>query len=231
MIVFRVGAFDAEVLEKEFMPQFTAEDLVNLGIYQIYLKLMIDGISSSPFSATTIPPIAKPEHSSMQNVIEMSRQQFAHTREEVEKNIADWMAPIKPPEKPKVQPQPAPAAPPVTQPKPIAPKPATPPPPPAPKPQSPAISKPPVVEQPFKKAFEAVKPVNLNSLAPKQNPKQASPQRVNELKNALASALAGQKSQPPQQPQKQPEQKAPQPQDHKTKEIPEDVLKQVLKVD
>ena len=130
MIVFRVGAFDAEVLEKEFAPQFTAEDIVNLGFIQIYLKLMIDGISSAPFSATTLPPIAKPEHSSMQNVIEMSRQQFAHTREEVEKNIENWMAPIKPPEKPKA---PTPATSPVAA-KPIAPaavvaptpKPATP---------------------------------------------------------------------------------------------------------
>ncbi len=60
MIVFRVGAFDAEVLEKEFAPMFTAEDIVNLGIYQIYLKLMIDGVSSQPFSATTLPPIQLP---------------------------------------------------------------------------------------------------------------------------------------------------------------------------
>ena len=96
MIVFRVGAFDAEVLEKEFAPQFTAEDIVNLGIFQIYLKLMIDGISSHPFSATTLPPISKPENSSMEKVIEMSRQQFAHSRVEVEKNIDTWMAPIVP---------------------------------------------------------------------------------------------------------------------------------------
>ena len=99
MIVFRVVAFDAEVLEKEFMPQFTAEDLVNLGIFQTYLKLMIDGISSQPFSATTLPPIPKPESSSMENVIAMSRQQFSHSRAEVEKQINDWMAPIKPPQK------------------------------------------------------------------------------------------------------------------------------------
>jgi len=52
MVTFRVGAYDAEVLEKEFAPQFTAEDLVNLGVYQIYLKLMIDNVSSQPFSAT-----------------------------------------------------------------------------------------------------------------------------------------------------------------------------------
>jgi energy-coupling factor transporter ATP-binding protein EcfA2 len=106
MIVFRVGAFDAEVLEKEFMPQFTAEDLVNLGIFQTYLKLMIDGISSQPFSATTLPPIAKPESSSMQSVIEMSRKQYAHPRIDVEKAIDDWMAPIKAPQKPQSSPAP-----------------------------------------------------------------------------------------------------------------------------
>jgi hypothetical protein len=95
MIVFRVGAYDAEVLEKEFMPTFTAEDIVNLGVYQIYLKLMIDGVSSQPFSATTLPPIALPLVSPADEIKAMSRQQFAHTRPEVEKAINEWMAPIK----------------------------------------------------------------------------------------------------------------------------------------
>lgn len=105
MIVFRVGAFDAEVLEKEFAPQFTAEDIVNLGIFQIYLKLMIDGISSSPFSATTLPPIPKPESSSMTKVIEESRKQFANNRIEVEKKIDEWLAPVKPAPKEKDKPR------------------------------------------------------------------------------------------------------------------------------
>ncbi len=90
MITFRVGAFDAEVLEKEFAPQFTAEDLVNLGFTQIYLKLMIDGVSSQPFSAKTVPPIKEPEVSYRQEVIDTSRQQFADKREIVEKAVHDW---------------------------------------------------------------------------------------------------------------------------------------------
>jgi hypothetical protein len=90
MITFRVGAFDAEILEKEFAPQFTAEDLVNLGFTQIYLKLMIDGVSSQPFSATTTPPIKEPEVSYRQEVIDSSRAQFAIRRDEIEKNIIDW---------------------------------------------------------------------------------------------------------------------------------------------
>lgn len=99
MAVFRVGAFDAEVLEKEFMPAITAEDLVNLGIYQIYLKLMIDGVTSPPFSAVTLPPIERPPVSFRERVIEHSRSTYGHTRAAVEGEIKNWHAPIAPPPK------------------------------------------------------------------------------------------------------------------------------------
>ena len=89
MISFRVGAFDADILEKEFAPKFTAEDMVNLGFAQIYLKLMIDGVSSQPFSAQTLPPIEKSEISYKKEVIESSRSQFARTRAEVETIIRE----------------------------------------------------------------------------------------------------------------------------------------------
>ncbi len=90
MVTFRVGAFDAEVLEKEFAPTFTAEDLVNLAKYQIYLKLMIDEVSSQPFSAVTIPPIARPDVSFREEVIENSHKQFTRPRAEVEEEIVKW---------------------------------------------------------------------------------------------------------------------------------------------
>ncbi len=90
MITFRVGAFDAEVLEKEFAPTFTAEDLVNLGKYQVYLKLMIDGASSQPFSAVAMPPIERPETSNRDEVVRTSRAQFARPRAVVEKEITEW---------------------------------------------------------------------------------------------------------------------------------------------
>ncbi len=90
MITFRVGAFDAEVLEKEFAPTFTAEDLVNLGFAQIYLKLMIDGVSSQPFSAKGMAPIARPEVSFREQVIASSRAQFTRPRAVVEKIVMDW---------------------------------------------------------------------------------------------------------------------------------------------
>jgi hypothetical protein len=90
MITFRVGAYDAEILEKEFAPTFTAEDLVNLGSYQIYLKLMIDGIGSQPFSARTLPPIEKPATSSVEEILRNSRRVYAEPKADVEKKIMAW---------------------------------------------------------------------------------------------------------------------------------------------
>lgn len=56
IIAFRVGAADAELLAPEFAPEITATDLTNLPNYHIYLKMMIDGAVSKPFSAVTINP-------------------------------------------------------------------------------------------------------------------------------------------------------------------------------
>lgn len=93
-IAFRVGPFDAEVLETIFSPKFMAVDLVNLGFAQIYLTLMIDGIGSSPFSATTLSPLER-KSDSLKDVIMMeSRRQFAFPRADVEKAINEWHAPI-----------------------------------------------------------------------------------------------------------------------------------------
>ena len=92
MITFRVGAYDAEVLEKEFAPVFTADNIVNLGRFQLYLKLMIDGVSSQPFSGTAMPPIPEPETSYRDRAIAFSRAQFSRPRAEIEQEISDWVA-------------------------------------------------------------------------------------------------------------------------------------------
>jgi hypothetical protein len=46
IVTFRTGLNDALVLEKEFHPEFTAHDLVNLPNYHIYLKLMMRGVEA-----------------------------------------------------------------------------------------------------------------------------------------------------------------------------------------
>jgi len=45
-------------LAQEFYPDFAAIDLVNLPNHEIYLRLMVNGVPSSPFSARTLPPSA-----------------------------------------------------------------------------------------------------------------------------------------------------------------------------
>jgi Helicase HerA, central domain len=54
MAVFRVGPADAEVLEGYFQPEFRAADLMELPNYSIYLRLMVSGRVSRPFSANTV---------------------------------------------------------------------------------------------------------------------------------------------------------------------------------
>jgi Type IV secretion-system coupling protein DNA-binding domain len=88
-IAFRVGPFDAEVLETVFSPQFLAVDLVNLGFAQIYLSLMIDGVGSQPFSAQTLPPLERPPVSCRDMVIGASRQNYAKERSSVEQMVLD----------------------------------------------------------------------------------------------------------------------------------------------
>ena len=94
MFTFRVGAYDAEVLEKEFAPVFTMEDIVNLDKFQIYLRLMIDGVGSQPFSARTINNPPQPEKNFVSEIIDTSRSQFARPRAAVEEEIKNWHRPI-----------------------------------------------------------------------------------------------------------------------------------------
>lgn len=91
MIVFRVGSDDAEFLESEFDPEFTPQDIVNLPNYKIYLKLMIDGVTSRPFSAKTLPPLVKSGNMEIEEeVIRNSRELYCRTKEVIEQEINDW---------------------------------------------------------------------------------------------------------------------------------------------
>jgi CxxC-x17-CxxC domain-containing protein len=90
LAAFRVGAADAEFLEKEFEPEFMQNDIVNLGFANIYLKLMIDGMASRPFSANTLPPIQQVEKSQRDKIIKVSRERYASKRTDVELRIAKW---------------------------------------------------------------------------------------------------------------------------------------------
>ena len=91
IISFRVGAEDAEHLEKEFDPVFLMNDIVNLSKYQIYLKLMIDGIAGDAFSAQTLPPQdLSANKENIEKTIKVSRERYGRSRQEIEEKIARW---------------------------------------------------------------------------------------------------------------------------------------------
>jgi hypothetical protein len=91
MVSFRVGAADAEYLETEFAPQYVPNDIVNLPKYNILLKLMINGVSSDPFSATTLPVDDSWIIGNADKVLRVSRERYGNKIEEVEEKISRWM--------------------------------------------------------------------------------------------------------------------------------------------
>lgn len=88
IITFRIGPRDAELLKTEFHPVFNETDLTGLPQYCIYLKLLIDGATSQPFSAQTLP-ITTEKQNSKSEVIEHSRKAYANQKEIVKKIIFD----------------------------------------------------------------------------------------------------------------------------------------------
>lgn len=98
IVSFRVGAADAEFLEKEFEPEYTANDLVNLSKFHIYIRLMIDGMASDPFSAKTLPPREpSTDTSPKETIIEFTRRKYGTPRKYVEKKISEeWILSKKP---------------------------------------------------------------------------------------------------------------------------------------
>jgi hypothetical protein len=95
LISFRIGATDAEHLAKEFHPVFNADDLINLPRYSMYLKLMIDGTTSRPFSAYTMP-IKNYSVSFKNTIISISQKTYGKKKKDVEKVIDGKLSNLNP---------------------------------------------------------------------------------------------------------------------------------------
>ncbi|MDQ3014283.1 MAG: type IV secretion system DNA-binding domain-containing protein [bacterium] len=252
MIMFRVGAIDAELLEKEFFPTFTKEDLVNLGFVQIYLKLMIDGVTSAPFSATTLPPIERPIISFKEDIIRYSREAYAQPRNVVEEDIKRWHEPViaeprkrdlppasvgLPQPQPQAQPRPMPSQRPVIAHPTPAPQTAS-------KRESQEMDLRKVISQSYQKNTPPIPRPD-----PKQTPKKEkgpTPQNMSALRDALASVLKNNQTQtsaqikpvihpkkdmPLHMEKKEAPRVEPQPVVSQVKEVPEEVLRRILELD
>lgn len=86
IISFRVGAEDAAYLTKEFESLFSESDFIHLPKYNMYIKLMIDGATSKPFSAETLP-MQQRNDSYKSRIIKRTMLTYAFKKELIEKMI------------------------------------------------------------------------------------------------------------------------------------------------
>ncbi len=86
MAAFRVGPEDAEFLEKQFAPTFTANDILNLDNYNAYIKMLVDGQPQKPFNIHTYPP--KPGNPQNKEILKkLGAEKFGRPREEIEAEV------------------------------------------------------------------------------------------------------------------------------------------------
>ena len=86
MSAFRIGSEDAEFMESQFTPTFTRQDLLTLDNFRMYVKLLIAGKTSRPFSMRTYPA-QKPDMARAAKIKEISRMTYGRPRAEVEEEI------------------------------------------------------------------------------------------------------------------------------------------------
>jgi len=85
---YRIGPEDAQILEKEFAPVFSAHDLINVEKYTCYLKLLIDNTAAKPFNLKVAPP-DKPNIELAKKIKELSRLKYGRDRRVVEAEIME----------------------------------------------------------------------------------------------------------------------------------------------
>ena len=93
LLVFQVGARDAEALAEQLGGDVTPQDLMALPRYTAYLRLLIDGMPSRPFSVETVPP---PRHNTKQMrstvIRRTSRHRYTRPANEVEAEVRQAFA-------------------------------------------------------------------------------------------------------------------------------------------
>lgn len=85
---YRIGPEDAELMEKEFSPVFTAHDLINVEKFTCYLKLLIDGAAAKPFNLK-VSPNEKPNRELAEKIKQLSRLKYGRDRKLVQAEILE----------------------------------------------------------------------------------------------------------------------------------------------
>jgi hypothetical protein len=91
IVSFQVGSEDAEEIAKQFGDENLEEDIVGLPKYNAYMRLMIDGLTSRPFSVSTLPPPKfEQDKGRIEKIRKHSRERYAEKRLVVEGKIKKW---------------------------------------------------------------------------------------------------------------------------------------------
>ncbi|HLC93834.1 MAG TPA: type IV secretion system DNA-binding domain-containing protein [Patescibacteria group bacterium] len=93
---FSLGAPDARALASEFAPYFSEEDIISLERFHIYIKIMMNGMTSLPFSAEILRPwvpemAVVSKNSNRERVVRLSRQKYGVERSTIEGKINKWV--------------------------------------------------------------------------------------------------------------------------------------------
>ncbi len=86
LAAYRVGPEDAEFLEKQFAPIFTAQDLTNVDNYHYFAKLLLNNVSTSPFNMKAPLP-TEGNLDIVEPIKELSRLKYGRDREIVEREV------------------------------------------------------------------------------------------------------------------------------------------------
>ena len=92
LVSFRVGVTDANYLQHEFQPTFSEADLINVDVYNAYVKTIVGNEPVPPFSLDTTKDISK-EKEMMNNRVselikELSRLKYGKDVRSIEEEIA-----------------------------------------------------------------------------------------------------------------------------------------------
>jgi hypothetical protein len=87
MLCFKIGAQDAETMEKEFSPVFSQQDLINIANYKACIKLNINNATSRGFTLETIYDQGGRDEEAAEAIRQLSRLKYGRDREFVETEI------------------------------------------------------------------------------------------------------------------------------------------------
>lgn len=91
IMAFTLGKDDAEIISGQYKNIISSNDLISLPMFNAYLKLMVDGINSDPFSMRTMPlPTPDGSLELIDKIRTQSRQRYSMEKNRLEKLMDAW---------------------------------------------------------------------------------------------------------------------------------------------